>query len=408
MPTLHHSCRHTQLHTGSATNPGSADVFCGSTHVPASVPITFFLHSHMKLSCSIWPVCALPSTGLALPGLMATWSWFRSPQWSPINAEPRLNTNLSGWPLDLQGDSTWWINTAVVSTMQLIFYLIPPFHGSLLPWINTPKAPSLVSRACLRLQVQAGSQAPTAWASRSFLNPGIYQGKKCPGKAGNRALLSNSAVCLMEKRESITWRNTNKIPWENKEYFIYSGFRQPLSFCLQCSLKHFSFHTKSSYLSAVFTLVSADAAKIVRSRVLLSPRLVRLPLCNKDVIEIPSQCTRKGLGCTFCGGHSLQSQGRTRSAARLPHLESSPRGLKPEPGLPNQCCTGNNAGTLMKCKLLRFHLHRAGIKQATCEQGSQVSQVPANPFPNSSAQLGRCSKEQELKASCIFPLKAYK
>lgn len=270
MPTLHHSCRHTQLHTGSATNPGSADVFCGSTHVPASVPITFFLHSHMKLSCSIWPVCALPSSGLALPGLMATWSWFRSPQWSPINAEPRLNTNLSGWPLDLQGDSTWWINTAVVSTMQLILYLIPPFHGSLLPWINTPKAPSLVSRACLRLQVQAGSQAPTAWASRSFLNPGIYQGKKCPGKAGNRALLSNSAVCLMEKRESITWRNTNKIPWENKEYFIYSGFRQPLSFCLQCSLKHFSFHTKSSYLSAVFTLVSADAAKIVRSRVLSS------------------------------------------------------------------------------------------------------------------------------------------
>lgn len=238
MPTLHHSCRHTQLHTGSATNPGSADVFCGSTHVPASVPITFFLHSHMKLSCSIWPVCALPSSGLALPGLMATWSWFRSPQWSPINAEPRLNTNLSGWPLDLQGDSTWWINTAVVSTMQLILYLIPPFHGSLLPWINTPKAPSLVSRACLRLQVQAGSQAPTAWASRSFLNPGIYQGKKCPGKAGNRALLSNSAVCLMEKRESITWRNTNKIPWENKEYFIYSGFRQPLSFCLQCSLKN--------------------------------------------------------------------------------------------------------------------------------------------------------------------------
>lgn len=100
--------------------------------------------------------------------------------------------------------------------------------------------------------------------------------------------------------------------------------------------------------------------------------------------------------------------GRTRSAARLPHLEWSPRGLNPEPGLPNQCCTGNNAGTLMKCKLLRFHLHRAGIKQATSEQGSQVSQVPANPFPHSSAQLGRCSKEQELKASCIFPPEAYK
>lgn len=74
----------------------------------------------------------------------------------------------------------------------------------------------------------------------------------------------------MEKRENITWRNANKIPWENKEYFIYGGFRQPLSFCLQCSLKHISFHTKSSYLSAVFSLVSADAAKILRSWVLLS------------------------------------------------------------------------------------------------------------------------------------------
>lgn len=28
----------------------------------------------------------------------------------------------------------------------------------------------------------------------------------------------------MEKIESITWRNTNKIPSENKEYFIYGGF----------------------------------------------------------------------------------------------------------------------------------------------------------------------------------------
>lgn len=152
----------------------------------------------------------------------------------------------------------------------------------------------------------------------------------------------------MEKRENITWRNANKIPWENKEYFIYGGFRQPLSFCLQCSLKHVSFHTKSSYLSAVFSLVSADSAKIVRSWVLLSPRLVTLPLCNKDVIEIPSQCTRKGLGSTFCGGRSLQAQGRTSSAARLQHLESSPKGLNPEPGLPNQPCTENNAGALMK------------------------------------------------------------
>lgn len=87
---------------------------------------------------------------------------------------------------------------------------------------------------------------------------------------------------------------------------LIGGLRQPLSLCLQYSLNPLPFHTKSSYFSALFSLVSADAAKVVRSWVLLSPRLVTLPLCNKDVIEIPSQCTRRELGSTFCNKKDME------------------------------------------------------------------------------------------------------
>lgn len=55
---------------------------------------------------------------------------------------------------------------------------------------------------------------------------------------------------------------------------------------------------------------------------------------------------------------------------------------------------------------MRFNWHRAGIKEATYEQGSQISQVPANPFPNSSGQLGRCgTKSRSSKQAADFFLK---
>lgn len=57
----------------------------------------------------------------------------------------------------------------------------------------------------------------------------------------------------------------------------------------------------------------------------------------------------------------------------------------------------------MKYEPVRFNLHRAGIKY---EQGSQISQVPANPFPNSSGQLGRCSTQsRSSKQAAYFLLK---
>lgn len=87
-PTLQHTWDRHQPHPGSAINPSTGgDISCGSrAHTRASFhPITFFLHSHMKLpvSFSTWPVCTLPSCGLALPGLMATWSWFWAPSGAP-------------------------------------------------------------------------------------------------------------------------------------------------------------------------------------------------------------------------------------------------------------------------------------------------------------------------------------
>jgi len=49
--------------------------------------------------------------------------------------------------------------------------------------LNSPKDPSLVSRAHLKLQAQAISQAPiTSASSKLFLNPGIYQSKNNWGR----------------------------------------------------------------------------------------------------------------------------------------------------------------------------------------------------------------------------------
>lgn len=176
-----------QLQAGSATTAGSADTLCGSRAHPAHAcqPQS---PSHFSFALP-WSQQLFHLVRLHLTKLWISPAWTHgylklvlSTQGSTNNAEPTSHPNLPRWPLDLQGDSTWWINTAVVSTMQMIFYLIPPFHGSLLPWINTPEAPSLVSRACLGLQAQAGSQAHTAWAERSFLNPGIYRGKNVQGR----------------------------------------------------------------------------------------------------------------------------------------------------------------------------------------------------------------------------------
>lgn len=128
---------------------------------------------------------------------------------------------------------------------------------------------------------------------------------------------------------------------------LIGGLRQPRSLCLQCSLNPFPFRTKSSYLSAVSSLVSADAAKMVRSWVLLSPRLGTLPLCNKDMIEIPSWCTRKEVGSAFCNKKMQRTYlfipratapARTCSAAPLQALWVTSCGFKlrvrtPKPAL---------------------------------------------------------------------------
>lgn len=150
---------------------------------------------------------------------------------------------------------------------------------------------------------------------------------------------------------------------------LIGGLRQPLSLCLQCSLNPSSFRTKSSYLSSVFSLVSADAAKIVRSWVLLSPRLVTLPLCNKDVIEIPSQCTRNELSSTFCNKKDIlfilreTAPARTCSAARLQTLWVMSYGFKLRVRTPKPTLRWKiTQAMLMKYKLVRFNLHVAGIK----------------------------------------------
>lgn len=114
-----------------------------------------------------------------------------------------------------------------------------------------------------------------------------------------------------------------------------------------------------------FQLCPADAAKIVTSWVPLLPRLVTLPLRNKDVIEIPSQCTRKKLGSGFCNkkprrtcsAYSGQQQGHG-----CKHLEGDLLGLNrvrtPQPTL--RCKT--TQAVLMKYEPVRFYLHRLGIK----------------------------------------------
>lgn len=108
----------------------------------------------------------------------------------------------------------------------------------------------------------------------------------------------------MEKLESITWRNANKIPSENKEYFIYGDFdwwlKATTKLMSSVQSQPFLLLHKILLLKCCFQSCLADAAKIVRSWVPLSPSLVTLPLCNKDVIEIPSSCTRKELSSAFC------------------------------------------------------------------------------------------------------------
>ena len=152
---------------------------------------------------------------------------------------------------------------------------------------------------------------------------------------------------------------------------LIGGLRQPLSLCLQCSLNPFSFRTKSSYSSAGFSLVWADAAKIASSWVLLSPRLVTLPLCNKDVIEIPSQCTGKELGSTFCNKKTWRTSssypGKQHQQGHAlwhgcKHWVMS-HGFKLRVRTPKPTLRWKiTQAMLMKYKLVRFTLHISGVK----------------------------------------------
>lgn len=118
-------------------------------------------------------------------------------------------------------------------------------------------------------------------------------------------------------------------------------------------------------LERCFQSCPADAAKIVTSRVPLSPRLVTLPLRNKDVIEIPSQCTRKELGSAFCNkkpwrtccAYSRQQQGHS-----CKHLEGGLVALNRVRTSQPTLRWKTTQAVLMKYEPVRFNLHRPGIK----------------------------------------------
>ena len=167
-------------------------------------------------------------------------------------------------------------------------------------------------------------------------------------------------------------------------------------------------------LKCCFQSRLADAAKIVRSWVLLSPRLVTLPLWNKDVIETPSQCTRTELGFTSCNKKTWRTtslySGKWHQQGHAlwhgcKHSESGLMGLNwvrtPKPTLRWKV----TQATLMKYKLVRFNLHIAGIKSVIYEKGSQISQVCANTFCNSPAQPGSTAQRAWAQHMvCIFLL----